>query len=156
MVKTNSIRFSWAMFCFCALVTAVFAPSTAAQGNKIPVFVSHSGDDSVGQSVAFELKEHLKASQSFRLAESRKLPHIRVDIVSLDENKQDKGVSSAIGYAIVFDSESTPLEGIMLTNGVRRCGRKATAECGRGLLPGIDQQVEWLRDKWPSYYRQLR
>lgn len=50
-----------------AMMSAIFASCALAQAERVPILVDHSGEDSVGQSVAFELKEQIRRSGAFRL-----------------------------------------------------------------------------------------
>ncbi len=138
----------------------VLAPSFCfAQAAKtIAVAVKHTGSDSVGEGVAFSLKEAIRRSQSFYLVDDDiKLgPRIVVSIVSvsIESRELTKGDNSAIGYAILYDSLTTPVDGILLTLLVQTCGRDRIETCAN-ILPKIDQEVENLRKNWPALWKTL-
>jgi len=125
-----------------------------AQSKKIPVAVNHVGDDSVGQGVAFALKEAIRASQSFRLVDyepAAKLPQIVVFMVSIGANEN----ISAIGSTIVYNSLTMPGEGIFIREFVQICSEDRLESCARKSLPNIDNAVDFLRRNWPSLSRNL-
>ena len=131
-----------------------------AQSKKVPVAVTHSGDDSVGEGIAFALKEAVRGSQSFRLVDDEvapKQPRIVVHMVSIDtdEYPRQRGLSSSIATVIVFDSIETPGFGIYLTMLVQYCGRDKIDPCAKTILPKIDREIEKLRTSWPALWKKL-
>jgi hypothetical protein len=86
-----------------------------AQSKKIPVALSHSGIDTVGQGVAFALKEAIRVSHSFRFVdheEALTTPRIVVQITSLDTTiGSAKGSASAIAIIFLYDSLAMPARG---------------------------------------------
>lgn len=133
----------------------VLSSNCAAQG-KSPVYVDAVvGDgDNVGQIYVFNLKEAIRGSQSFRLIEDNKQrPYIRVSITTRDAMS---GNSSAIGYALAYDSSTTAMAGILISSGVQTCGRQVTAPCAQDLLPWIDRAIDQLRQYEPKLHQTLK
>ena len=128
-----------------------------AQAKKIPVAVVHSGDDQVGRSVAFALKEAIRGSRSFFLVDNDlKKPKVFVHLVSIDANiSGQKGIASAIAIIIVYDSPQTPIGGFYITSGVDYCGSDRIEICAKGVLPDIDEAIETLRREWPALWKTL-
>ena len=136
----------------------LLAPAVClAQAKKIPIAVDHTGDDSVGKGVAFALKEAIRGSRGFYLVDNDlKAPRITVILVSVDDNiGSEKGFSSAIAVAIVYDSIATAGRGIFLTLLVHDCGRDRIETCAKNILPAIDKEIENLRTNWPSLWKTL-
>jgi hypothetical protein len=121
------------------------------------VKVVHTNEDQVGQSVAFNLKEAIRGSQSFFLVEEIKKPTITVLLVSIDisVNEPKKGVSSANSEVVVYDSLTTPGNGILLYSNVAHCGSNKVEQCAKSILPSMDRAVQDLRANWPDLWKQL-
>src|SRR5262245_5422851 len=123
--------------CLFLLVPAI----CMAQAKRIPVAIGHSGNDSVGQGVAFALKEAIRGSQSISFVDYETLPKkptIVVNLVSV-ESYSEKGVSSAIGVTVIYDSPEMPGLGIYLSSSVLHCGKDRVESCGKNILPNIDR-----------------
>jgi hypothetical protein len=81
----------------------------AQPSKRTGVAVSHAGEDQVGRSFAFALKEAIRRSQSFILVDDNLTrPRIVLYLVSVEGNLSQKGISSAIAMVIVYDSLETP------------------------------------------------
>ena len=121
---------------------------------KIPVAIDHTGDDQVGQQIAFALKEAIRRSQSFRYVDHDPTPQtarILVYLVSVESYATSRAVSSAISKVFVYDDKSIAGGGIYLNSGVMECGRDKTEWCANAILPDIDRAVERLRTGPWSY-----
>jgi hypothetical protein len=127
-----------------------------AQDPRIPVAVSHSGHDKVGQQLAFALKEAIRGSRSFRFVDHEigpTSPRIVVYLVSIDSDVS--GVNAAISNAIIYDHVSIPGWGIILSLGVQSCSQDRVETCAKEILPNINSGVEALRKGWPDLWRSL-
>lgn len=139
------------------LLVFLLAPGLClAQSKRVPVAVSHSGEDQVGRSFAFALKEAIRRSQSFILVDDDLTgPRIIVRVVSVDGSDNQKGASSAIALAVVYDSVDTPGSGILLDLVVKDCGSNRVEACAKRTLPNIDEAVGTLRKSWPALWKLL-
>ena len=131
-----------------------------AQAKKIPVAVVPDGEDSVGRSIAFALKEAIRGSESFKFVDDDpfpKTPRLVVHLISLDItlSEGNKGSASAISETIVYASQTTPLLGGYITSAVQHCGRNKVNECAKGILPNIDRAAELLRRYWLDLWKTL-
>jgi hypothetical protein len=93
------------------LLVFLLAPGLclAQPSKRTAVAVSHTGEDQVGRSFAFTLKEAIRRSQSFILVDDNLTgPRIVINLVSVESYASQKGVSSAIGITIVYDSLESP------------------------------------------------
>jgi hypothetical protein len=143
-----------------AFLIFVLVPSLclAQAAKKIPVAVSHGGDDPVGQAFVLALKEAIRGSNSLLLVDNEILPEtprIVVHVISVDNVVAEKGVSSAIGIIIVYKGSQTPGDGIYLSASVSICGKDRVESCAKSTLPDIDRSVEFLRKDEPSLWNTL-
>ena len=139
-------------------VLYLFLPSIAvAQSKKIPVGVSHEGDDSVGQGVAFALKEAIRGSQGFVLVETNaKTPKIVIVAESVEALVVPlKGRASAIAYSIIYYRTKGPGAGIFLGIKVQSCGPEIIESCAKQILPAVDQATDFLRRHDPDLWKTL-
>lgn len=140
------------------LIAACLSLGVAAQTQmRVPVVVAHSGQDDVGQRVAYELREGIRASQSMRLAADAEVDaRITVHLVSLDDNRQNPGHASSLAAVYAFDANELPHLGYLLTVFVQNCGIQRTQDCARNLLAYLDREIESLRNKHPGNYSRLK
>jgi hypothetical protein len=115
------------LFFWAALLVLLPIASNAAQVSSVEVL--HTGNDSVGQAIAFYLKEALRASQSFELINDSRSPRIVVHVVTVDTDDPNRGVSSSIATSVVYDSLDVPLQGLFLSAQVQYCGRSRVESC---------------------------
>jgi hypothetical protein len=107
------------------------------------VHVSHSGEDTVGRRFALALKERIKKSALFRLAESRNDASFGVHIVSVDAAippLESEGNRSAIALTFVAVNPSAP--DYFLTMGVRLLGSNRVDESADETLADLDKEVD--------------
>jgi hypothetical protein len=130
--------------------------SLAQPSKRTAVVVTHQGEDQVGRSFAFALKEAIRRSQSFVLVDDNLTgSRIVVRVVSGEGYASQKGVSSAIGVTTVYDRLETPGRGIYIDSSVRNCGSDRVEACAKNELPNIDEAVEYLRKSWPNLWKNL-
>lgn len=143
---------STAVICLVALTAPMFA---VAQDIKVPVQVTHSGEDSVGRQFAYELREGIRSSYGFRLVDDVATSRVVLSIVSLDLSNNGKGISSAIAVATTFDAIDVPVSGYHITTAVQHCGTDKTAQCARRAMANLDEDLQYLKNKWPAVWRKL-
>lgn len=142
----------WMTSLLCAALWTVAVPALA---QKIPVEVTHSGRDNIGRQFAFELRDALRGSNSFRLVEGEsKEPRIVISVVSLSVEDTDNR-SSALSISKVVDAHTIPVNGIYITSGVRIVGANRVKTSAGALPAEIDEAVDFLRSKWPAVYKLL-
>ena len=127
-----------------AILIIMLAPSfcLAQAVKKTSVAVTHTGADQVGQSVAFNLKEAIRGSQSFTLVDhegSPRTPRIVVRLTTIDDEvvASRQGIVSAISAAIVYDNSSAAGMGILLQTSSR------------------SGAAEYLRENWLLLWKTL-
>ncbi len=137
----------------CLLLPAI----CVAQSKKISVAVNHAGEDSIGQAVAFALKEAIRGSQGFVLVETNaKTPRIMIVSQSVEALvAPQKNRVSAIAYSIIYYRTKTPGVGIFLGINVQSCGPEIIEFCAKQILPAIDRAVDFLRSHDPDLWKTL-
>jgi len=139
-------------------ILSIFASSLAlSQTDRVPVQLRHSGDDQVGQRLAFELREVLRSANGMRLVTpSEADPRIVANLVTLDNSSANRGISTAASFALSLDSIEYPVNGFFLSSFVLTCGSNRVSDCARDIAANIDNQIEWLRREWPTLANELR
>lgn len=124
-----------------------------AQDKKIPVSVSHSGDDSVGKQFAYAVREALRGSNGYRLT-SLTDSGIYISIVTVDPERNSNSNGYWTAAAVTYTMKNfIPLEKgnpqtwypIYLTTQVMTIGTQRTAEQARAVMATIDEQLEAYR-----------
>lgn len=142
---------------FTAFILLVTSLCTFAQNERLPVELSHTGEDVVGQRLAFEVREAIRGSQGMRLVtRSEADPRIVVSLVTIEGSSGNRGASTAAAITIALDGNRYPLAGLYLVTVVQTCGTNRVRECARDIAGDIDSQLEFLKREWPSYAAELR
>jgi hypothetical protein len=128
------------------------APSTAEEARKISVSVRHSGDDNVGQRVAFAVREAVRSSHGYELV-SGPSALLRVYLVSLDPDRENDGHRTAISYVLAMRNLNEFREGfpaswypIYLTSGIVTCGTNRVQETAQSIVAKLDAALEVYRE----------
>lgn len=124
-----------------ALLVGLGVPTAYAQTVTLVEVVSTS-DDSVGQRLVFAIKEGIRASRSMELTVEDR-PRIRIDIVTLDPDRGDRGMSTVYSIVWTFDGPTQALPSY-LTTSVGTCGASRVRDCADGLVADTDRQIEKL------------
>jgi hypothetical protein len=137
-----------------ALLLTAFCSASFAQNTQLPVEVHHVGDDPVGRSFAFELRDAVRGSNSFRLVDGdAQRVRIVVNIVSVADVQTQS--ASAIAVATVVDGQAIPVNGLFVDAQVLYLGRSKTRQQATEMLGSIDRSADYLRSKWPAVYKML-
>jgi len=130
-----------------------FPPAASAQESKLSVSVEHSGQDSVGQRLAFALREVIRQSAGYRLVPvSGSL--LRIDLVTVDPERtaamSGTWTAAAITYSMRNDlpldkSDPQTWYPIYLSTKVIISGSSRVEEQAKLILAGLDQEVEEYR-----------
>lgn len=141
------------MRCVLAVVF-LFASSAASSAQSVPIYLDVTADDdSVGSRFAFELKEAILGSLSFRLVEAKSWPHLRLTIVTMAETKDVKTVV-AVAYSV--DDIDQEAQGALLHVTVQSCGADKVATCARSTLAAANGAVERLTRSSPELRKRLK
>lgn len=139
------------LLCF-ALAVPNFASS---QNTKIPVSVDHSGSDTVGQRLAYAVRETIRGSNGYRLASGRDAV-LRISLITLDPERTPSNAgywtAAAVGYTMRNDlpldrSDPQTFYPIHLTTSIVTAGTSRVDEQAKSIVATLDTQVEqYLKD----------
>lgn len=93
------------MFMIRALIfiafAVMFSTNSFAQEGKVSIFVSHSGDDSVGRQLVFSVKEILRGSRAFQLSSQEdSAMQIRVITVNPEDGNSSTWAVASVVYTM--------------------------------------------------------
>ena len=84
------------------LATVLSVSMASAQiGSRYTVFVSHSGEDSVGRKLAYAVREELRRSAGYSAGDERESPWL-IEMVSLDTDGGGSLAGSRSAVAVTF------------------------------------------------------
>ncbi|MCC7068655.1 MAG: hypothetical protein IT523_09385 [Burkholderiales bacterium] len=118
---------------------------------QMKVFVAATTPDSVGSRLVYSIKEGIRRSAGMALTDRSQDSIIRVNIVTLDPDKNENSSRRTI-YSVVWTAQtfhSTPVT-MYLTNSVGLCGSNRVQECAEDLVADTDRQAStvrsWIQD----------
>jgi hypothetical protein len=154
----------------CLLLVTLSIPVMCCAQKKIPVEVTHTGDDRMGQLVLNELREairtfngpiglpeaggHTVDAYGMRVTTELSRPRIKLQLASPDGETSANG-STPVFVTVLYDSASMPLGGAFIKGILVSCGRDQAAGCARQILAKANTSIEWLREHWPSLWKTL-
>lgn len=111
---------------------------------KLPIYVGFAGDDAVGRSVGFSLREAIRRSASYELASDEAHAVISVDAIS---------IAPATGYSVISFVGTVVVSPCgdqdMFLHRVLKVGIEQTDEAGRQILSDLD-------DAWTAAKREIK
>ncbi len=133
---------------FCLLLLAFSVTASAQEGKSyLPVHLfSQCDNDSVGQRLAYKVREGLRRSSSMKVADSYGDSVIQMSLVCLDPSAGESGSVSRYSYSITFLNTKGYYD-YQLTHGVGTCGTRRVEECADGLVADIDSEVGKLKQR---------
>jgi len=149
------------------MVILLLAPAICfgQEAKKIPVAVEYSEDDEAERRIAFDLKEAIRASQSFVLVDNgwptkaRVTVHIVASGIKMTNNVNTLNTASiALAEGITYNSPTLARGtrgGVLLFLGIRHCEQPQFALCAKEILPDIARAVDTLRRDSPTLWQTL-
>ena len=125
---------------------------------KVPVAVSHEGNDQMGQSVARGLEEAIRSSQRvFLVPQNDPSPRIIVFLESTQALAfpELRGQVSAIGISIVYYRSGLPGIGVFLGQAVNSCDPQIIQKCVKNILPHLERAADFLQQHDPDLWKTL-
>lgn len=154
----------------CLLLVTLLAPAICCAQKKIPVEVTHIGDDRMGELVMSELRDAIRAyrgvlafpdshaptldAYGMRITSELSRPRIKLQLTTGGDAGNASG-DAAIAVAVLYDSASMPLGGAFIKGMLVTCGRDNAAACAKQILGRANVSMEWLREHWPSLWKTL-
>ena len=134
-----------------ALAFLLVSPMVAdAQDQRISVSVSHTGEDNVGQRLAFALREVVRSSAGYRLVDAREAT-FRVSLVTLDPERSQSAAGSWTTAAVTVTVRNThPFNSsnpqtwypIHLSTAIVLAGASKAEDQAKGILASLDASIE--------------
>jgi hypothetical protein len=107
---------------------------------KKAVEINHSGDDSVGRTLVYRIKEEIRRSSNLRLSDNF-TPRLILFMVTLDRFSESKGTSSVISTAFTVKyQENTPP--MYVTSIVSYCGSGVVSHHAETIVADIDKYAD--------------
>jgi len=105
--------------------------------NRIKVYVSHRGEDSIGGRIVYEVKEKIASSSRYHLEENEDSADFKIDLMSFDiKLNNSNGYMSAISTAYIWGPGTI---NFFCGHRVSVCGTSRTAEEISDVLSGMDE-----------------
>jgi hypothetical protein len=145
-----SLRRATIAYVFATLAAGTVPPPALAQAQRLAVTVTHSGDDPVGKTLAYSVREELRRSALFEVTVFEESV-FRIDLISIDAgtSRDNEGLSSAIaasytmrnGVPFQTDNPQTWYP-IFLTATVHTVGRSRVDEAAKSIVATLDAAIE--------------
>lgn len=152
------------------LLITLLVPAICCAQKKIPVEVTHIGEDRMGELVMSELRDAIRATRGvlafpdshaptldaygMRITSELSRPRIKLQLTTGGDAGNASG-DAAIAVAVLYDSASMPLGGAFIKGMLVTCGRDNAAACAKQILGRANGSIEWLREHWPSLWKTL-
>lgn len=141
-----------------ALLMSVPSAGFAAEEEpRVPVVLRHAGSDLVGLALSVALKDELGAASFLRLdAESIANPRIAVIVATVDGSVEEPEKQTASSINVLYDADSLPANGYLITAMVQVCGITRTYECAREIVATVEAALGKLKADHPYLWESLR
>jgi hypothetical protein len=130
---------------FATLSVLLFAFQGAFGQTKLPIYVQSQGGDSVGKGVAFSLRETIRRSASYELADDEAEAVLHIGIISVEAETARSSVISFVGSAIVAPCGDRHL----FLHRLLKVGPGRADEAGRQILVDLD-------DAWTAAKQEMK
>lgn len=131
---------------FAAALAALAALSFVAPAEaKDRISVLYSGDDSVGQRLAYALRQKIASSYLFELVDGNAGARIEFKLTTLDPDSHSslKGTRTIYSSVIVLINQQS--SEFYFTSSVGKCGSDVLASCAESLLSDLANDLAQLR-----------
>src|SRR5690606_32516850 len=129
------------------LLAAGTSAAADSNTNYVPVYVNaECEDDSVGERLAYKVREAIRRSASMKVAVSYSDSVIQSSIVCLNPNSDDRGVISRYSHAITFINTKGTYD-YELIHGVGTCGVNKIDSCAESIAASIDKAIVDLKEQ---------
>lgn len=114
---------------------------------RIPIYVEHSGDDTIGLRYAFAVREQLRKSAGFALASSTRTAAITILLATVDmPGGLDGDRGTAVGYSLIVNNRASTF----LTAGVRLVAASRLEHWSNELIARLDATLDEWRQRLSS------
>ena len=142
-----------------ALLGAVLPglPLHAAEEDlPVPVVLRHAGTDPVGFALAASVSQVLGATPAIRQVGDNGMPRVVLIVATVDGSVEDPGKQTAASINVLYDADSLPLNGYLVTGLVQVCGITRTDACAQEIVATLLAAVARLRSGNPELWSALQ
>jgi hypothetical protein len=134
-------------------ITLIWASAAIASDDGFPVHLTATTDDSVGNRLAYAIKEAVRASGQLELVPLRDDAFVSMDLVTLDLDKD----GARTVYSLVLNTRDLDSEGLFhyQSSMVGSCGSSKVAECAQGVVANVDKVVDNYRAVFQAVLKRL-
>ena len=110
------------------------APAAPVQVSKVPIAVSHAGDDAVGLSFVAAIKEAIRRASSASLAAAADDAEVVLVVTTLDPDPAKPGTVTAAAWTLLLMKEATKA---YIGGGLRMCGPTSAPKAAADLVAQV-------------------
>lgn len=134
------------------------SPSQAAEDPApVPVTLRFTGSDLVGLALSVALREELAAAPQLQFDEHGAAnPRIVVVVATVDGSVEDPEKQTAALVNVLYDADTLPLNGYLVTGMVQVCGITRTYECAREIVATVNNALVRLRNENAELWTSLQ
>lgn len=132
-------------FIFLSLL-AIVTSANAQDGKSYVYLYNQCDNDTVGQHIAYKVREGIRRSISMTIADSYEDSAIPVGLICKDPSASDKGNISYFSYSIRLRNTKGYYD-YHLTHGILNCGANRVDQCADTLVAVIDNTIGELKKR---------
>lgn len=138
--------------CLSLLCTVLpWLPLQAAEGEApVPVVLRHAGTDPVGFALAAAVSQSLSATPEVKQVSDTGMPRVVLIVTTVDGSVEDPGKQTAASINVLYDADSLPLNGYLVTGLVQVCGITRTEACAQEIMATLLAAVARMRASNPE------
>jgi hypothetical protein len=145
----------WVLAVLCTVLP--WLPLQAAEGDApVPVVLRHAGTDPVGFVLAAAVSQALTAAPEFRQAGEGGTPRVVLIVATVDGSVEDPGKQTAASINVLYDADTLPLNGYLLSGLVQVCGIARTEACAQEIMATLLAAVTRLRTSDPELWSAMQ
>lgn len=131
---------------FLSLSLAVVTTATAKDDKSYVYLHNQCDNDTVGQHIAYKVREGIRRSSSMTVADSYEGSAIQVSLICKAPSANDRGNISYFSYSIRLRNIKSYYD-YHLTHGVVDCGANRVDQCADTLVAAIDNTIGELKGR---------
>jgi hypothetical protein len=134
---------------FIAVILALIASSVSAAEKKIPIYVGAATDDIVGTTYAYQLREQLRASQTYDLVVRQADSIFVIGLVTIDPQKTlNEGIQTTVAAGITLAINNGDGYDYLVHQWVVSVGKLKVAGSVSDIVAAIDKDVQAIILAW--------
>jgi hypothetical protein len=116
--------------------------ATSAAEKKIPIFLNTDSKDTVGTTFIYNLREQLKASQSYDVVLRQQDAVFVIGVVTMDDSGRSTSDATSTATSVVLLINNADGYDYLLNQWVMSIGRDRTSAMATDLIAAIDKDVQ--------------